>query len=114
MDLKELKNKIRVYTAEHYQLFLDKLKEEQVAYEPISIFDIGSFDKEKWKELINKKCAEKTDKVLVISYIEVSFNLVEQEHLLEEIIEIAQRPVYIFTYSPYIVVDEYIEFLWLI
>ena len=61
MDLKELKERIRVYTAEHYQMFLDKLKEEQVDYELISIFDIGAFDKLKWGKLINEKCTEKTD-----------------------------------------------------
>lgn len=106
-----MKENIKVYTAENNKSFMEILEKEQLKYDLISIFDIGEFDKLKWGKYINEKCAEKTDKLLVIMYIETSFNIVEQQHILEDIIGIAQRPVYIYSDSPYVIPNDYMEYL---
>lgn len=106
-----MEKNIKVYTAEDSKLFMEMITKEKLEYDLISIFDIGEFDKLKWRKHIDEKCTENTDKLLVIMYVETSLHIVDQEHILEDIIGMAQRPVYIYTDSPYVVSGEYMDYL---
>lgn len=94
-------NNYQFYICESKAMFDSKVDTTQ--YEVISIFNVGPFDKKAWMQLMKDKIQVSTDKTLFIYYPEYYLNIVEQEDLLDELIQLHNRPFSLLTDSPYII-----------